>query len=72
MNYVAAAPAYGRDYQTEAQVRAAWAAGNDFRCIGRSAYINKEDADRYGVLVGLMFDNGMQSVLIEPQPPGDA
>jgi hypothetical protein len=45
--YMSAVPAYGRDYQTEDQVRADWDAGKDFRCMPgpgqRGGYIGKND-----------------------------
>ena len=46
--YIGAVPAYGRDYKSQAAVKADWAAGKDFRIsdvthpdYGR--YINKAD-----------------------------
>ena len=48
-------PAYGRDYKTEAEVRAAWNDGKDFRMENGPAaggYINKGDAENMGVPTG--------------------
>lgn len=43
--YVSAIPAYGRDYQTEADVRADWEAGKDFltQDLIVHGYVNKDD-----------------------------
>ena len=46
-------PAFGRDYETAAQVKAAWEAGKDFliASLGPDCgrFINKEDAERFGI-----------------------
>lgn len=41
-------PAYGRDYKTADAVKRAWEANKDFKIHG-GPYINKSDAERYGV-----------------------
>lgn len=46
-------PAYGRDYTSEEEVRRDWEAGKDFFMDNRpQAYINKGDADNFGVPTG--------------------
>lgn len=44
-------PAYGRDYKSQKDVKAAWDAGKDFvvNTFGpdNGRYINKEDAERF-------------------------
>jgi len=42
-------PAYGRDYKSQAEVKADWEANMDFQIVSAFAhgrYINKQDADR--------------------------
>jgi hypothetical protein len=48
MNYLTVVPAYGRDYKSQAEVKAAFARGDDFRICDMSsrhdgAYINKAE-----------------------------
>lgn len=43
-------PAYGRDYKSVAEVRRDWEAGKDFLMANHArSYINKSDAEHYGV-----------------------
>lgn len=43
-------PAYGKDYESEEEVLEAWNAGKDFVMEGfRNGYINKQDAENFGV-----------------------
>lgn len=63
-SYVVAVPAYGRDYKSEAAVRRAWEAGNDFRCLPQGEYINKQDADHYKVAVRVRYNNQTKTVLL--------
>lgn len=49
-------PAYGRDYKTQKEVKAAWAAGEDFRTYA-GPYVNKEDAKREGYKVLVRYAN---------------
>lgn len=39
-------PAYGRDYKSQAEVKADWDNGKDFEAVGYGGggYVNKEDA----------------------------
>lgn len=48
--------AYGRDYQTADDAFAAWMANKDFYICtpGHPSYINKRDAEEYGVPNGLV------------------
>ena len=66
MNFVTATPAYGRDYTDLTEVKAAWAAGKDFRCWPQGPYINKQDADHYGVIVDVRYDKSTKAVRFEP------
>jgi hypothetical protein len=46
-------PAYGRDYQTAAEVKAAWEAGKDFVIANLGPdcgrYISKREAEAHGI-----------------------
>lgn len=48
MSYITLQPAYGRDYKSAKEVKAAWEAGKDFMVAsmfgGGGSYVNKEDA----------------------------
>lgn len=48
-------PAYGRDYKNQDEVRADWEAGKDFRHPTSGRYVNKEDAERYGLKVMVRY-----------------
>ena len=45
MRYLSAIPAYGRDYKSQAAVKADWAAGKDFliQDMFTGGYVNKDD-----------------------------
>ena len=49
MRYVTLVPAYGRDFKTAKEVKAAWESGKDFQVCGwgpsDGTYINKADAE---------------------------
>lgn len=52
--FLTVVPAYGRDYKSAKEVKAAWEEGKDFRIEDMSSpddgrYINKEDAVKNGV-----------------------
>ena len=60
--------AYARDYETSKEVMLAWMAGKDFYITtpGYPGYINREDAERYGVpenIIRFRF-KGRQELLI--------
>jgi len=51
--YLSVVPAYGRDYKSAKEVKAAWEAGKDFQIMDMSSpddgrYINKQDAEKPG------------------------
>ena len=63
-------PAYGRDYQTEAEVLADWEAGKDFiiHTIGHAfdgAAINKEDAESVGGAFNIRYKQKTEVCVIE-------
>ncbi len=65
-------PSYGRDYKTEADVKAAWAAGKDFTINDMSSpddgrQINKQDADSGKVTVKLRYKGKTKAVIIKPE-----
>jgi hypothetical protein len=58
--YVTVVPAYGRDYKSQKEVKAAWAEGKDFRITDMShpnngAYINKDDAGAKGLTLNIRY-----------------
>ena len=59
MTTLTVTPGYGRDYKSAKAAKADWAAGKDFVIAnpGNATYINKQDADRYGVKVYLRYDS---------------
>lgn len=64
-------PTYGRDYKSKAAVLEAWAEGKDFKITdffsgddGRA--VNKEDADREGVIIMARYDRLTKVVEIKP------
>jgi hypothetical protein len=67
-------PSYGRDYQTEAEVLAAWNAGKDFtiHTIGHTfdgAQINKEDAESTGGVFNIRYKGKTEVCVIEVPAP---
>jgi hypothetical protein len=63
-------PAYGRDYQTEAEVRTAWKAGKDFiiYTIGHAfdgAAINKFDAESVGGVFNIRYKQKTEVCVIK-------
>lgn len=64
--YLSAVPAYGRDYKSQKEVRAAWEAGQDF-CImdyQRSGYVNKNDLPA-GVILNIRYARQTKVVVIK-------
>jgi hypothetical protein len=49
-------PAYGRDYKTQAEVKAAWESNLDFLVAPLGPYINKQDAEREDANVIIRYD----------------
>lgn len=54
--YLSAVPAYGRDYKSKAEVKAAWEAGKDFeiQSFNQGGYVNKDDAPR-GATINIRY-----------------
>lgn len=47
--FITVVPAYGRDYKSQADVKADWNSGKDFRIadvMNGTGYINKDDAPK--------------------------
>jgi len=68
---VTVTPTYGRDYKSKAAVLEAWAQGKDFKVTdffsgenGRA--VNKEDADRQGIIIMARYDRMTKVVEIKP------
>jgi len=59
MSHLTVSGAYGRDYKSQKEVRAAWAEDKDFqiRNLGSSGYINRSDAKRENVSVMVRYNN---------------
>ena len=59
MTTLTVTPGYGRDYKSAQDAKSDWAAGKDFVIAnpGYPTYINKQDAERYGVKVYLRYDS---------------
>lgn len=55
-NWIEVVPAYGRDYRTQAAVKTAWNAGQDFQDAFSGRYVNKADAEKYGLSVAVRYD----------------
>lgn len=56
-NFVEGVPAYGRDYKTAAQVKAAWSEGKDFRDAATGQYFSVRDVETFGLVVHLRYNN---------------
>lgn len=61
--YLEVAPAYGRDYKSQAEVKADWNANLDFRAY-TGQYINKSDAQRLGYKVLVRYARQMKVVQV--------
>lgn len=73
--YLTVQPAYGRDYKSKKEVRAAWLAGKDFEIctlatfispIRSGRYVNKEDAPR-GATINVRYDRQRKVCVIPVQ-----
>jgi hypothetical protein len=69
IRYVVATPAYGRDYSTEEECRAAWESGSDFRIqdVEFHGYINKDDKPENFVMQ-LRFNKLQDICVIDDRP----
>jgi hypothetical protein len=56
-------PAYGRDYKSQAEVKAAWNRGEDFK-LPYGPYCNKADAEREGAKVIIRYSKLMKVVSV--------
>ena len=57
-------PAYGRDYKTQAEIKADWNAGKDFRETASGSYISKPEAERLGLKVNGRYSKQMKVVTL--------
>lgn len=67
---VTAVPAYGRHLKSKDAVLDSWNKNQDFQIVGmqgNGTYINKQDADRYGVSVRIRYDKKKKVLTIKPQ-----
>lgn len=66
MTTLTVTPGYGRDYKSADDAISDWAAGKDFVIanLGYPTYINKRDAERYGVEVWLRYDSLSKKVRV--------
>lgn len=65
--YISVAPAYGRTYKTQAEVRAGFNAGHDFRILDpfvRGSYVNKSDLPAGSKLDVHYGKNGSKRLII--------
>lgn len=63
--YLTVTPAYGRDYRNQAQVRADWEAGKDFRDTASGRYMSKRDVDADPSLhVHVRYAKGMKIMAV--------
>lgn len=67
MRYLSAVPAYGRNYKTEEEVRAAWDKGADFRVMDLMAhgYVSKNDLPDNTTL-NVRYDKQQEVCVITP------
>jgi len=69
MTYLTVVPAYGRDYKSQKEVKAAWAEGKDFRIEDMSSpdngrYVNKDDKVK-GITFNVRFDQNRKVCVIK-------
>ena len=66
MRYLTLIPAYGRDYNSKAQVMADWKAGKDFlvQDVTGSGYVSKNDAPK-GVTLNVRYKKLTQICVIK-------
>ncbi len=68
--YVTVVPAYGRDYKSQKEVKAAWAEGKDFRIEDMShpdngRCINKDDPGVKGLTLNIRYKKLTQICVIK-------
>lgn len=65
MAYISAVPAYGRDYKTQAQVKADWLAGKDFKDARTGQYLSIRDvANDPDLHVTIRYNNNLRVVTV--------
>jgi hypothetical protein len=64
--YQTVVPAYGRDYNSKKAVLDDWNANKDFRCEPEGCYINKADANEYGLTMCIRYKKLTQQIVIKP------
>lgn len=60
--YLEVTPAYGRDYKSQAEVKKAYAEGQDFHSP-MEGYVNKQDAERDGIKLMIRYAK-LQKVIV--------
>jgi hypothetical protein len=72
MSYVSAVPAYGRDYKSQKEVKAAWEEGKDFRIQAMmmpeydGQYVNKDNCPP-GLTLNIRYKRLTQVCVIKPK-----
>lgn len=66
--FLSVQPAYGRDYKSQKEVRAAWAAGKDFQINDMSSpddgrYVNRDDLPA-GVKLQVRFGRQLKTMIL--------
>ena len=62
--WIEGVPAYGRDYKTQAQVKADWKANKDFRDPSTGRYFSKSTAEEYNLKVIIRYDRSLKMVKV--------
>lgn len=60
-------PAYGRDYKSEAELKAAWAEGKDFKESISGSMISRREADRMKLEVWGRYDRQTKKILLRAE-----
>lgn len=55
--YITVTPAYGRDYKTQKEAKAAWEAGKDFKDARTGQYCSKRNFEDPDVHVSVRYSN---------------
>ena len=63
MSHLEVVPAYGRDYKSQKEVKAGYAAGHDFHSPFHGGYVNKDDHPE-GTTLLVRYNRGMGIVSI--------
>ena len=65
MEWIETVPAYGRDYTSAAKVKSDWNANKDFRIPATGQYVNKEDAQQYGLSVIVRYNRLTMTIVVQ-------